>query len=416
MRLKIYGAIPVSGVVRFRRDDKHGFDGQFLEMQKRCSDFTCGTACTANCAGFVSFGGQDWTTSTTAANTKFTIFLVMKTYQQSGDVNPMGIINLATGNAKTGLGLYTIPSMCTPALSSSITVAPSLSTKPHIYLKTDGKATLRSTVPGAYNGMWVHFHEAEDAQMKYTRTGLACKIKQYLVVGYLKTSLNSASTTTATLVGGAGSVGGVACSFMAAGGLGQLPSVRFGRVDVPGSSPSSLNIAAAADKTLSAQCAANNGDTVITWSGNADFSTNNVQAGTAVYFATGATVTEFYTTVVDADSCTGKNLNDDTNTGGNPNLLYTSTIADNTVVSIIPGDGVNCKADDGNGKAPFGRLSTISAYYGAAEASAYDSNGDNSCQTECETFGCDPTSGNYGHPTKVLEGELAVALTTTGVN
>ena len=85
----------MSGVVRFRRDDKHGFDGQFLEMQKRCSDFTCGTACTTNCAGFVPFGGQDWTTSATAANTKFTIFLVMKTYQQPGDVNPMGIINLA---------------------------------------------------------------------------------------------------------------------------------------------------------------------------------------------------------------------------------------------------------------------------------------------------------------------------------
>ena len=423
MRLITDGARPVSGVVRFRRDDKHGFDGQFLEMQKRCSDFTCGTACSINCAGFVPFGGEDWTTSTTtAANTKFTIFLVMKTYQQPGDVNPMGIINLATGGAKTGFGLYTIPSTCTPALRSSIAVADTngpFSTMPHIYLKTDGsgseltstalgngKGYMRSTVPNTYNGMWLHFHDVFDPQITLQtqplrRTSLRCKIKQYLVVGYLKTDLTTVATT-ATLVGGAGSISGVACATMdsGAGNLGQKPTIRFGRVDTTG-----------ADILVSA-CAVGTGDDIADTVITLGTTTGTLRpAGTAVYFATGKTNSEFYTTVIDTDSCTGKQL-DDTPTA---NLQYNTKITADTEVSIIPGDGVNCKADEGNGKAPFGRLSTISAYYGAAAAISLDNSGDAACQSECETFGCDPTSGNYGHPTKVLEGELAVALTTAGV-
>jgi hypothetical protein len=250
LQLKIDGARPLAGVVRFRRADKHGFDGQFLEMQKRCSDFTCGTADPG--AGFVPFpvaGGQDWTTSTTPSNTKFTMFLVMKTYQQPGDVNPMGIINLATGGAETGFGLYTIPSTCTPVLRSTILVAATINLKPHIYLNTDGsgaeltatgygKGFMRSTVPNTYNGMWVHFHDPFDPQITaqdqpLRRTSLVCKIKQYLVVGYLKYPLTT-STAIVTLVGGAGSVSGVPCTTMTAAVLGQVPTVRFGRVDAAG--------------------------------------------------------------------------------------------------------------------------------------------------------------------------------------
>ena len=149
----------MAGVVRFRRHDKHGFDGQFLEMHRRCTDYTCGTATFyAGAAGFVPLASwEDWTNGIAdAVDTTFTIMLVMKTYQQPGDVNPMDVINLANGGNGKGFGLYKIPSKCKPVLKSTIKEVEM--TKGKIALKTDDWG-LRSIQPGAYNGMYVHFKQ-----------------------------------------------------------------------------------------------------------------------------------------------------------------------------------------------------------------------------------------------------------------
>jgi len=152
----------LAGVVRFRRHDKHGFDGQFLEMHARCTDYKCTAASTA--AGFVDLqSGQDWTNGGNGGtNTAFTIMLVMKTYQTPGDVNPMGVLHLANGGEKKGFGLYKIPSKCKPTLKSTIhSIALKLTgtSMSHIALKTDNWG-LRSTKPGDYNGKYMHFKQA----------------------------------------------------------------------------------------------------------------------------------------------------------------------------------------------------------------------------------------------------------------
>ena len=380
-------------MVRFRRHDKHGFDGQFLEMHARCTDYKCTAASTA--AGFVNLqSGEDWTNGVAdAEDTAFTIMLVMKTYQTPGDVNPMGVLHLANGGEKKGFGLYKIPSKCKPTLKSTIhSIALKLTgtSMSHIALKTDNWG-LRSTKPGDYNGKYMHFKQAAvDAMTQHTFTDLVCKVEQYLIVGYVKTALTAAGITTVTLEGGAGKVSG----WTPTNEAGAWPTIRFGLIGTAH---------AAGDKAITA-AAASGSDTVLTIA-STDFSTNRVAAGTPVYFAT-VVATEFYSVLV--SGCTGTKLSTDTNN----DLHSTTAIPANTVVEIIPGDGVNCKGDLGDGTGPFSRLSTLTAYYGAdSEAAKANDDGAGAniagCESECYEFGCDPDANQFGNPTKPLVGVLA---------
>ena len=52
----------------------------------------------------VSLVTQPLDTTNAAADTQFTMFAVVKTYQTPGDVNPMGIVNLAKLSAQDGVG------------------------------------------------------------------------------------------------------------------------------------------------------------------------------------------------------------------------------------------------------------------------------------------------------------------------
>lgn len=229
----------LAGVVRFRRADKHGYSGQFLEMHKRCADVKCAAADAA--AGFVplvSNSANDWTNADAAEDAKFTLFLVMKTYQQPGDVNPMGVIQVATGDAATGLGLYKLPSKCKSVLASTIAAVGTsgtilgLADRNHLYLKTDTWG-LRSQHPGAYNGMYVHIQDpALDVTTLQRFTHLVCKIDQYIISGIVKISLTADAQTKVTLQGGAGTVAGWTPSDQ--GGAGQWPTLRFGKISTAG--------------------------------------------------------------------------------------------------------------------------------------------------------------------------------------
>ena len=177
------------------------------------------------------------------------------------------------------------------------------------------------------------------------------------------------------------------------------PTIRFGTI---GSAH-----AVVVDTVITA-AAANGEDTDLTI-GATDFSATGaaMPAGTAVYFATVA-ADEFHTVLV--SGCTGTKLDVAT---GNDNIYHaTNKIPDDTVVEIIPGDGVDCKGDTGEGTAPFGRLSTLTAYYGAnAEAAKANDDGVGTdiagCESECYEFGCDPATFRFGNPSKFLVGVLA---------
>ena len=398
------------GVVRFRRADKHGFDGQFLEVHKRCADFTCAAADAGS--GFLPLAStEDWTNGVAGAGgTAFTITMVVKTYQTPGDVNPMGILNVVKGNdAKKGLGIFKTPSKCQPVLKSAITAAGTSGTvlnaaaTRQLYLTTDAYGK-RSTEPGAYNGMYAHIQghtnlaSGLEAQTGLAYTNMVCKIDQYLVVGYVKTTLTAAGTTEIVLEGGAGKVMGQTVDNTA----GQWPTIRIGKITAAGAG-------VLGDQAITA-VAADGADTKITITTATDFSTVNLVAGTAIYFAVGKVATEFYTTFV--SECTGTKLDAAT---ANP----IATDAGAAAVEIIPGDGVRCKGDKGAKLGPYGRMSTLSGYYGGAQDAARDdvtaaSVTDSGCETECTQFGCDPDTGSFGDPGPIV-GELATALTADGL-
>ena len=202
------------GVVRFRRHNKLGSDGQFLQMYKRCSDVKC-TGDSAE-AGFVPLvSGKEWYTTNAAAETQFTMFAVVKTYQTPGDVNPMGIVNLAKLSAQDGVGLYKIPSTCKPVVKSTIDAPAKFSLCDgtvgghchQVQLKTDTHFGKRSITPGAYNGMYLHFKQGTaDVATQDKTTGLVCKIKQYLIVGYVSQDYTGAAVTE-ILLDGSGTAG-----------------------------------------------------------------------------------------------------------------------------------------------------------------------------------------------------------------
>ena len=378
-------------------------------MHKRCADFKCAAASTDS--GFVPLAStEDWTNGVAAAgSTAFTISMVMKTYQTPGDVNPMGILNIVKGaDAKKGLGLYKTASKCQPVLKSAITAAATSGTvlnavaTRQLYLTSDAYGT-RSTQPGAYNGMYAHIlghtdlANGVDPQTGLTYTSLVCKIDQYLVVGYVKTTLTGAAETEIVLEGGAGKVMGQTVDNSA----GQYPTIRFGQITAAGTAPFN-------DAIINAVAAENTVDTKITLDTAKDFSANNLKAGTAIYFAVGAVTDEFYTTFV--SECTGTQFD-----GSTANTAYADAGA--TTVEIIPGDGVSCKGDKGAGLAPFGRLSTLTGYYGdtATDTTAkLDDAGDSGCETECSQFGCDPNTGDF-YP-KYIVGKLKTALNADNLN
>jgi hypothetical protein len=388
--------------------NKHGTDGQFLEMHKRCTDYKC--TATSGDAGFVPFGSEDWTNSVanTQKNTEFTIFAVVKTYQQPGDVNPMGIISLLKGNdALKGLGVYKIPSICKPLLKSTVPATLKLGLCAakgdgceHIHLLTDGYGK-RSTKAGAYNGMYVHFKEATanvDLNTKHPFTELVCKIKQYLIVGYVHADITTDSADI-VLTGGAGKVSGIDLATLGDRIGSAYPTVRFG-------SPGAAGTGQQADTIITA-IAADGANTKITFAAAKTWGTSAtpLRKGTPIYFAT-HTATNFYTTVV--EDCTGTKL-DDT---GADNPRYMTSIPANTEVEISTGDGVNCKGNPVAGLAPFGRLSTLSGFYGGEDDDKIrDDKGDAGCETECGQFGCDPSTGNFGNPTWEVAGVLKDALT-----
>jgi len=391
------------GVVRFRRADKHGVGGQVLEMNKRCADVKCEVANSND--GFVPLvSTKSWTNSETAAESKFTIFLVMKTYQQPGDVNPMGILIVSDTSRGDGLGLYKVPSRCKSVLKSTIAATGTSGTilgtagKNHLYLKADTWG-LRSQITSEYNGMYVHIQDSALEPSTLQRfTHLVCKIDQYIVSGVLKTSLTTGTETTVTLQGGAGTVAGWTPSDT----LGQWPTLRFGKIS---------SAHAAGDIAITAVGVNTNLiDTDLTIA-SSDFAIAKVvMAGSMVFLATGTETTEFYTAIV--SGCTGTKITQ----GTEDNTLYTADTGTSTVVDIIPGDGVQCKGDVGAGLAPFGKFSVLSSHYG--EAGKVDDAGDAACEKECAEFGCDASTGNFGNPTKVLVGELLTALngaTTTEV-
>jgi len=208
-------------------------------MHKRCADVKCAGADAA--AGFVSLvsnTANDWTNADDEADAKFTLFLVMKTYQQSGDVNPMGVIQVATGGAAIGLGLYKLPSKCKSVLASTIAAVGTSGTilgtaeRNHLHLTADTWG-LRSQHPGAYNGMFVHIQDpALDATTLQRFTHLVCKIDQYIISGIVKISLTANAQTKVTLQGGAGTVAGWTPSDQ--GGAGQWPTLRFGKISTAG--------------------------------------------------------------------------------------------------------------------------------------------------------------------------------------
>merc|ERR1719163_2485312 len=176
--------------------------------------------------------------------------------------------------------------------------------------------------------------------------------------------------------------------------MGQFPTVRFGSVHTAGSAPF-VDVVLTG---IAADTAAGSTKTKITVGTGIDFNTggNTLKKGTAVYFAPGATATEFYNVLVDEATCVGKMLD-----GTTGNEIYKDDGTGEgvagvgaTEVEVIPGDGVNCQADSGAGTAPFGRLSALSGYGGTVVVSTdadYEKNqkADAGCETECGEFGCE---------------------------
>jgi len=349
------------GVVRFTRGASDGTSGKYLEMYKRCTSADCSAADTT--PGFVT----DWTNSqTTATSTAFTIFMVLKTYQSQSDTNPMGIINLVTAGAKTGLGLFKTEAKCflyagTLAAQTGDTLVNAVVFK----AAPTAPATTPSAVPRTYEGSSIVIYgQAQDAQTKVYKTSSRCTVARYLLVGQLTADVPIGAQTTITIRGGRGKVGGddeagtngfATPADISAGTV----NVRFGTI-AGGAAGMPGDVAV----TLFAAGGALGADTVLSV---AVTPLTVVPAGTSIFIGIG---TEFH--LARLSGCTA-----------------TGTQATDAPFDIVP---AGYRAPDCP-PSTTRQLSTLSAYYGGVA----DDAGDSGCGSECGAAGgCDPAGGKFG--------------------
>eukprot|EP00286_Rhodomonas_abbreviata_P018119 CAMPEP_0181305178 /NCGR_PEP_ID=MMETSP1101-20121128/9575_1 /TAXON_ID=46948 /ORGANISM="Rhodomonas abbreviata, Strain Caron Lab Isolate" /LENGTH=1380 /DNA_ID=CAMNT_0023411045 /DNA_START=444 /DNA_END=4586 /DNA_ORIENTATION=+ len=339
------------GVVRFTRSDKLGSTGQYLEMVKRCNNLQCTcdsnfTCPVNNTAGFLT----DWTNSATPANTEFTMVMALKTNQQMNDVNPMGVVNLVNGASKEGFGLYKTEAKCKSQFNGTLTGTNQLD-HPVTFLSQNGPSDL----PGIYNGLAIHIYDqVTDAQTGVRHVATACKVKDYLVHGEVKSAL-SGTLTTVTLTGGAGAIGWMTAEQI----IKAQPIIRFQSISTAH---------AVGDVQVTSSAANANGvDTDLTIA-STNFATT-IAAGTSVYV--GLEAGEFHTAFI--HMCESFNT-----------TLFTG--AGEKAFDLVQAKAPGCQ------QGTFRQMSTMTAYYGGVK----DDDGDPGCDSECYS-GCDPTAAQYGN-------------------
>ena len=284
----------------------------------------------------------------------------------------MGVINLVTTGAKTGLGFFKTEAKCflyagTLAAQTTDTLVNAVAFKgtPSI-----SPAITPSDQPRTYEGMQIVIYgTAIDSQTKVIKASSRCTVARYILAGQVAVAAASGATTI-TIRGGRGSVGADdeagTNGFASKGAISANPvSVRFGNIaGAAAGMPSDTPLASFAPGGPLG------GDTVLTVA-----ATNAaVPAGTTVYFGVGP---EFH--LARLSGCTS-----------------TASQATDAPFDIIPTSyqPPNCPPDTTR------QFSTFTAYYGGVA----DDSGDSGCATECGgtgggTGGCDAANGNYGAST-----------------
>eukprot|EP00960_Hanusia_phi_P047737 758559-Hanusia_phi.AAC.2 len=315
-------------------------------MYKTCTSVECTTADTG--LGFVT----DWTNSqSSATSTEFTIFVVLKTFQESLDANPMGLLNVGDQQNQNGLGLYKTEFKCLPEFRGKIVNGLSLSNNIVSLLA----AYSPSPEIGKYNGrrLLVYDVQTQDS-IPMKKVILNCKISNYRISGSLQSSIS-----------------GTVSQLVLSGGNGAIPGI-----------PQSLTIYASiimsngtAANFIVNGIVADNGDTALNVDSVTLITGVSAAAGSTVYI--GVSPGEFYTATL--EDCIGTT----TTTGVNNPIFLSSTPYE---VEIVRTWNKNCP----QGK--YEQFSTISAYYG----NSADDQGDNGCFSECSRFGCDARFSYFG--------------------
>ena len=283
----------------------------------------------------------------------------------------MGIINLVTTGAKTGLGLFKTEAKCfiyagtlasQPAgddLKKAVVFEGNPTTIPNTH------PTPPSSVPRVYDGNQIIIYgQTIDPQTKVIKASSRCTVARYLIVGQLTTAIPVGAAATITIRGGRGSVGGD--DDIGTNGFTTVSAISTGIVNVRFGSINGVASGMPADVALTGIASGGPllGDTVLTVTGLSPATA--VPAGTTVFIGIG---TDFH--LARLSGCSS-----------------TAIQATEAPFDIVPTgySAPNCPPDTTR------QLSTLTAYYGGVA----DDGGDSGCGSECAVAGCDPANNKFG--------------------
>ena len=280
----------------------------------------------------------------------------------------MGIINLVTTGAKTGLGFYKTEAKCffyagTLAAQVTDTLVNAVTFRG---VPTLSPAVPPSDVPRTYEGMQIVIYGGtQDSQTLVIPASSRCTIARYILVGQLTAAAN-VNAITITIRGGRGSIGGD--DDLGTNGFASKAAISANTVNVRFGNIAGTMVGMPSDTTLSSIAAGGvlGTDTVLTVAAT----TAAVPAGTSVFIGIQS---EYH--LARLSGCTS-----------------TATLTADVPMDIVPTtyQPPNCPPDTTR------QLSTLSAYYGGV----VDDNGDSGCSTECGIAGgCDVANGKFGSST-----------------
>jgi hypothetical protein len=280
----------------------------------------------------------------------------------------MGIINLVTAGAKTGLGFFKTEAKCflyagTLAAQTGDTLVNAVVFK----ASPAAPATTPSAVPRTYEGSSIVIYGVtQDVQTKVSKTSSRCTVARYLLVGQLTADIPMIAQATITIRGGRGTVGGD--DEAGTNGFASAAAISAGTVNVRFGTIAGGATGMPGDVVVTGAFAAGGAlgaDTVLTVTSLTPAAV--VPAGTSIFIGIGA---EFH--LARLSGCTA-----------------TATQATDAPFDIVP---AGYRAPDCP-PSTTRQLSTLSAYYGGVA----DDAGDSGCGSECGAAGgCDLASGKFG--------------------